>query len=455
MFWQKSNLPIQLSFCLSLLLLTINLFAHPMRITLWHSMAGQPGLALQHVVDRFNHSQQQYEIIAIYKGDYNETMTQLVAAYRAHKAPQIVQILEIGTATMLGAEGATIPVSQLMQQYGHPLNQQNFLQPIADYYSDNQDHLVSLPFNVSSPVLFFNKTAFEQAGLDPNKPPTTWPEVEQYSQQLLKAGVACGFTTAWPAWIQIEAFSAWHNIPYASAANGFESFVVHVLYNNSLVRKHLHALAKWQKQDVFQYGGRGDNATALFTSGHCAMFTQSSGARAGLIQESPFAVGVAALPYWPDVAMAPQNTSIGGASLWVMSGFKPMVYQGIADFFNYLLLPSTQLQWQKETGYIPLTKSAYQLAKQQGYYANNPGAIVAIQSLLNKPPTLYSKGIRLGNFIQIRNINDMAIEAIFSGEMKVDDALNYAEKNANRLLQRFAELVGDLNYLGSNKSRVK
>lgn len=428
-------------FFLSIILFSNSLFAHPIKIIFWHSMTGQPGVGVQHIVDGFNHSQQKYHIVAVYKGDYNESLTQLVAAYRAHQQPALVQILEIGTATMLGAREAIVPVYSLMQQYSHPIDQRIFLAPIADYYSNTQGQLFSFPFNVSSPVLFYNKAEFKQAGLDPDHPPKTWLEVASYGNQLLKSGVPCAYTTTWPAWIQIEAFSAWHNMPYASADNGFDSFKTQVLYNNALVKRQIQTLADWQKTGLFQYGGRADNADALFTSGHCAMFTQSSGGRAGLFAESPFPVGMAPLPYWPDVPGAPQNTSIGGASIWVMTGFKPDVYQGIADFFNYILSPSVQLQWQQDTGYLPLTNEAYNMAKRAGYYQKNPGSAVAIESLLNKPPTAYSKGIRLGNLVQIRNINDTALEAVFSGEMTVDEALAYAQTQADRLLNRFAELV--------------
>jgi len=170
------------------------------------------------------------------------------------------------------------------------------------------------------------------------------------------------------------------------------------------------------------------------------MLTQSSGARAGLMTDSKFAVGVAPLPYWPDVNDAPQNTIIGGASIWVMQGFPAQVYAGVADFFAYMMQPNVQLQWQRDTGYLPLTQAAYALTQQSGFYQQNPGSDVAIKSLLNKPPTVYSKGIRLGNFMQIREVNDTALEAVFSKQMSVKQALSYAQTRANALLKRFAEL---------------
>lgn len=417
-----------------------SLSAHPIKIYFWHAMAGQPGVGLQHIVDGFNQSQHQYQVIAVYKGDYNATMTSLVAAYRAKQQPALCQIFEIGTATMMGAAQAIVPVYQLMQQYHHPIAATDFLAPIAGYYSDAQNHLVSMPFNASSAVLFYNKTAFKQAGLNPDQPPKTWPQVEEMGKRLLKSGQACVYTTAWPAWIQLEELSAWHNIPYASSDNGFASFNVSVLYNNSLIARQIQTLLHWQKSGIFEYGGRGDNADALFTSGHCAMLTQSSGARAGLMTDSKFAVGVAPLPYWPDVNDAPQNTIIGGASIWVMQGFSAQVYAGVADFFAYMMQPNVQLQWQRDTGYLPLTQAAYALTQQSGFYQQNPGSDVAIKSLLNKPPTVYSKGIRLGNFMQIREVNDTALEAVFSKQMSVKQALSYAQTHANALLKRFAEL---------------
>lgn len=421
-----------------LLVMPLLAIGRPITLAFWHSMAGQNFRVLEKIVKQFNSSQQTYRVVLTYKGNYTESLTALIAAYRAEQQPVIAQVVEVGTAMMLASKGAIVPVYQLMKQYDYPLSSKAFLPPIASYYSNAQGELISLPFNSSSPVMYFNKAAFVKAGLNPNKPPRTWPEVEKVGKILQKAGYHCAYTTAWPDWIQLETFSAWHNIPFATQHNGYKGYRVKVLYDNPLIQLQLKTLAKWQKSGLFEYGGAGDNAQSLFTSGRCVMFTQSSGSRATLTHDVKFPVGVAPLPYWPQVKGAPQNTIIGGASLWVMRGFSPTVYQGVADFFHFLLQANIQQEWQRGTGYLPLTKAAYHASQKAGYYQHNPGADVAIKELLNKPPTKNSGGIRLGYFPQIRQLNLTAMEAIFSGSMTVPQALQYATKRADRLLAKFS-----------------
>ncbi len=422
---------------LTLLCVPLFAFARPIKIEFWHSMAGSNVRTLTRLVAQFNKSQSHYRVVLSYKGDYNTALTSLIAAFRAGQQPVIAQVFEVGTATMMASGGAIVPVYQLMAQYHYPLSKKAFLAPIAAYYSTDKGQLISLPFNASSPVFYYNRAAFKKAGLDPNRPPKTWPEVEVMGKKLLKAGYQCAYTTTWPDWIQLETFSAWHNLPFASAANGFAGYQVKVLYDNPLVKLQLATLARWQKEGLFEFGGAGDNAQSLFTSGHCAMLTQSSGTLRTLSKDVSFALGVAPLPYWPQVKDAPQNTIIGGASLWVMRGFSPAVYRGVAEFFHFLLTVKSQQEWQRGTGYLPLTHAAYQASEKDGYYRNNPGSDVAIRELLNKPPTKNSRGIRLGYFPQIRQLNITAMEAIFSGSMTVSEALNYATTRADRLLKKF------------------
>lgn len=429
---------------ITLLLQSVILFAAnpaPKRIsiTFWHSMAGTLGVDVKKITDEFNQSQTKYKVIPIYKGNYPEALTSTVAAFRAGKQPDIVQIFEVGTATMIHPKGVIVPVYKLMRNAGIELKASAFIPAIASYYSNVNGQLLAMPFNSSTPVMYYNKTDFAKAGLDPNKAPKTWPQMKTVSEKLLKAGFKCGFTTAWPSWIQMEAFSAWHNLPFATDSNGFASLNAKVIFNNPVLIHHISTLAKWQKLRIFQYGGREDNAESLFTSGQCVMLMESSGSRSGLVQNTKFKVGVAPIPYWPNVKGAPQTMLIGGASIWALSGHSKAVYQGIAEFFKFLSQPKIQAWWQQATGYLPVTNKAYALSQAQGYYKKNPGALVAIKELENKPPTPNSRGIRLGNYSQIRVINDQALESIWAGAANPTQALDDAVKHDNDLLRRFKE----------------
>lgn len=419
-------------------LLFITCFAHATtNIYFWHSMGGALNNTVQHLTREFNHSQNKYHIIPVYKGNYAETLTSTVAAFRSGQQPTIVQIFEVGTATMINPPGVIVPTYKLMQNAHLKLDANTFIPAVHSYYSDNKGRLLAMPFNSSAAVLFYNKTAFQKAGLDPNTPPKTWPELVTDSKQLLKAGYNCGFSSAWPSWIQIETFSSWQNLPIATENNGFAGANARLIFNNSTVIHQLSSLVNWQHHNIFHYGGREDNALALFTSGQCQMLMESSGSRSGLKQNVNFKLGTAELPYWPQAKGAPQNAIIGGAALWVLTGKTTAQYAGAAAFFKFLSLPSVQAYWQQQTGYIPVTKAAYQLSKRQGFYRKNPGALIAIRELSNKAPKSYTKGLRLGNYSRIRDINCEEIEAAITGSKTPQQAIDDAVRRDNQLLRQF------------------
>lgn len=429
------------------LIITFLLFLLPIpslavtTIYFWHSMGGALGNTVKQLTDEFNHSQHRYRIVPVYKGNYSETLTSTVAAFRAQQQPTIVQIFEVGTATMINPPGVIVPVYKLMHDAGLKLDANAFIPAVHSYYSDDKGRLLAMPFNSSAAVLFYNKTAFQKAGLNPDQPPKTWPELAADSKQLLKAGYSCGFTSAWPSWIQLETFSSWQNLPIATEDNGFNSANARMIFNNATVIHQLTSLVNWQHNNIFHYGGREDNAMALFTSGQCQMLMESSGSRSGLKQNANFALGTAELPYWPHVTGAPQNAIIGGAALWALTGKSAAQYAGAAAFFKFLSSAKVQAFWQQQTGYIPVTKAAYQLSQRQGFYLRNPGAMIAIKELSNKPPKSYTKGLRLGNYSRIRDINCEEIEAAITGSKTPTQAINDAVRRDNQLLRQFQEDV--------------
>lgn len=409
------------------------------KIYFWHSMSGSELTLIQNIVDQFNHSQSKYKVIPIYKGSYNDTLTATVAAFRAHQQPAIVQVFEVGTATMIHPKGIIIPVYQLMKLAKLSLSSKDFLPAVADYYSDTQGRLLGMPFNSSSAVLYYNKNAFKKAGLNPNNPPTTWPQLVEDSKKILKAGFRCGFTTTWPSWIQVETFSAWHNLPLATQDNGFKSIHAKLIFNNAIVVKQIASLTKWEKENIFRYGGREDNAQSLFTSGICAMMMQSSGSAISLKNMVDFDLGVGKIPYWPNVKGAPQNTIIGGAALWALSGFSDNVYKGVAQFFKFLASTPIQIQWQNSTGYIAVTKNAFNKSKKRGDYKKFIGSEIAIEELNNKPPKPYTKGLRLGNYSEIRDIIEEEMEAAITGRKTAKQAMDEAVKRGNKMLEEFEQ----------------
>ena len=406
-------------------------------IQLWHAMPGELGRQLERLVTEFNRTQPDSRIVPVYKGGYTETVTAAIFAVRARNHPAIVQVNEIATATMMAAQGAAYPVFELMREEGEAFDQRAFLPAVTGYYADLAGNLLSYPFNASTPILYYNKDLFRAAGLDSEAPPKTWPELEQTAQKLRSAGVACGFTTHWPSWVNVENFSAYHNLPLATKANGMGGLDAELTINNPTLVRHVAALAEWQKTRLFDYGGRATRAEPKFQSGECAIFIGSSATRADIRANSKFAVGYGMLPYWPEVAGAPQNSIIGGATLWVLRRRPPEEYRAAARFLAFLSRPEVQASWHQNTGYLPITRAAYELTRAQGFYDRNPGTAISIEQITLKAPTENSRGLRLGSFVLIRDAIEDELEQAFAGRKTAQEALDTAVKRGNELLRQF------------------
>ena len=412
-------------------------------IQFWHAMESALGERVNEIASDFNKSQSDYKIVPVFKGTYDQTLAAGIAAYRSGNAPAILQVYEVGTATMMQAKKAVLPVADVFKQAGVPLDTGAFVPTIASYYSDAKTgELVAMPFNSSTPVLYYNKDAFKKAGLNPDEPPKTWDEVAADATKLKAAGMACGYTTAWQGWIQLENYSAWNGLPFATKNNGFDGLDAELDFNKPQQVAHIKQLQDMAKEGTFTYVGRKDEPTAKFYSGDCGIYTGSSGSLGNIAKYAKFSYGTGMMPYDAHIKGAPQNAIIGGASLWVLAGKDPNVYKGVAKFFTYLASPAVAAKWHEDTGYLPVTKAAYDLAKQQGFYQSHPGADTAIKQMLNKPPLSYTKGLRLGNMPQIRTIVDEELEQVWAQKKSPQAALDSAVSRGNELLRRFEKSGG-------------
>jgi len=411
-------------------------------IQFWHAFTGRLAELLDAQVAGFNDSQDAHSVVATPKGNYSEALNAGIAAFRAGEQPTILQVFEVGTATMMNAEGAIKPVYEVMDDAGVEFDPSIYLAAVAGYYTTPDGKMLSLPYNSSTPVLYMNMDALAEAGVEAADAPTTWPEVESILTKLKDAGSECPMTTAWQSWIHLENLSAYHDVPFASEDNGFESVETALSLNGEVQVAHIDMLGRWAKDGLFIYSGRRNEGGARFRSGECALFTESSAGYAGVKAEAEFDFAMAPLPYHPDVEGAPQNTIIGGASLWVMAGKDDEEYAAAADFLNFLSTPEIQAQWHQDTGYLPITTPAYELTKSQGYYDAEPGADIAILQMTGKVPTENSKGLRLGNFDQIRGIIDEELEAVWQGDKDAQAALDSAVERGDELLRRFERTAG-------------
>jgi len=403
----------------------------------WHSMTGANNTGVNELAARFNSAQKQYKVIPVFKGSYPESMTAAIAAFRAGNPPHILQVFEVGTATMMAAKGAIVPVAKVMADAKEPFDPKAYLPTVTGYYSDSKGNMLSYPFNSSTVVFYVNKDAFKKAGLDPEKAPKTWGDFLAAAAKLKASGQECVYTTGWPAWMHIENFSAWHNVPIGTRQNGMAGTDTEFRINSPLHVRHVAVLGDMAKKGLFTYSGRRNEAEGRFASGECAMMTSSTGAQGTIRRTAKFDWSVNFIPYYDDVKGAPQNSIIGGASLWVMAKKPAADYKGVAKFFSFLSQPEIQMYWHTSTGYVPITLAAYEMTKKSGFYEKNPGHELAVKQLTNKPPTDNSKGLRFGNYVQGREVIEEEMEAVFAGTKEAKQAMDDAVRRGNDILRKF------------------
>jgi sn-glycerol 3-phosphate transport system substrate-binding protein len=401
----------------------------------WHAMGGANGERVDKIAADFNATQSEYKVMPSYKGNYTETMTAAIAAFRAREQPHIVQVFEVGTATMMAAKGAVYPVEQMMKDAGEPFDKSIYLPAVISYYQTPGGDLLSMPFNSSTPVLWYNRDAFKKAGV--SAPPKTWSEMKSASEKLVAAGYKCGFTFGWQSWVMIENYSSWHDLPVGTKENGFAGLDTNFTFNNNKVKARIASIADWSKDKLFTYGGRRGDSLSMYTNGECGMWMNSSAYYASIKKQAKFDFAQTMLPLDTDVASSPQNSIIGGATLWVLKGHDKGDYKGVAKFMTYLSSPEVQAWWHQETGYVPITTPAYELSKKQGFYDANPGTETAIKQLSLNQPTANSRGVRFGNFVQVRDIINEEMEAIWNGSKTAAQGLDDAASRGDKLLRRF------------------
>jgi sn-glycerol 3-phosphate transport system substrate-binding protein len=410
--------------------------AQPVEVHLWHSMSGPAGQEINVLAERFNASQRDVRVLPDYKGPYDETLAAALEAGKAGNAPELVQIYEVATASMMANHKIIRPLYQVLSESGVKLDPQSFFPALQAYYGERQGRLEALPFNVSTPVLLYNRDAFKQAGLDPMSPPRTWRDIQAMTVALqTKGATPCGYTTDWQSWIHLENLSAWHNEPFATHGNGIEAPDAELNFNSTFMLRHVSLLSAWARSGLFTYAGRRDEGSVKFQNGECAILTTSSASLAAILEQAKFSVGVAPLPYYDEYAGGPYATMLGGAALWVMQGKKPAQYKASARFLAYLAKPEAQAEWHQSTGYLPVSRAAYELTRKSGFYEKTPGYVVAIQEISGRVGPNAGRGVRLRNFERIRAVLDEQLERVWRQEVAPKDALDQAVAQGNALLQ--------------------
>ena len=409
-------------------------------IQMWMGLTGPNGELLTRFGEDFNKSQNEYRVVVSFKGQYPEQRAAAVAAFRAGNPPHIMQMFDAGSGDMMAAKNAIVPVSEVFRRAGMQFNPADFIAPARGYYGLPNGDLLSMPFNVSTAVLFYNKDAFKKAGLDPNKPPRTWPELIEAAKKIRSTNAAaCGFTTTWLAWIMLEQFNSRHNQQLGTQGNGRGGLDAKLTVNNELNRRMIQTLVDMQKDKSFDYGGRSNDAAAKFISGECAMLTQSSGGLFAIAKDAKFEFGTAQVPFWPDVKGAPYATTIGGASLWVFNAPNRSAneFRGVAKFLEFLKSDKVMTEWAKSTGFLPATNTSFKAMQDEGFFTKNPGRDVPILSLTQGARGDHTNGYRFGRWTEIRDVYHEEVEKALQGNQTAAQALTNFERRGDALLRAF------------------
>lgn len=409
-------------------------------IEMWIGLTGPAQEELIKYGQEFNAAQTEFTANVSFRGQYPEQRAAAFAAFRAGNPPHIMQMFDAGTGDMFGLPRATVPVSEIFKRAGLQFDPSIFLGPARGYYSRPDGTLNSMPLNVSTAVLFYNKDVFRKAGLDPNKAPATWPEMIEAAKKIRQTNAAeCGFSTTWLAWIMLEQFSALHDLPLSTEANGRGGLNAVLNFNDAPRAKMVQTLVDLAKDRSFQYGGRSNDANALFVAGTCGMLLQSSGGHAAIARDLKAEFGVGFLPHWPDVISTPKNGIVGGASLWVFNApnRSDKEFQGVAKFLEFLAQPERLARFAKVTGFLPATNAAYEAMQKENFFAQNPGREIPIQQLTRGTPSANSAGYRFGRWTEIRDFYHEEVERALQGNQTAQAALDNAVRRGNDALRQF------------------
>ena len=409
-------------------------------IVLWHAMSGANGEEVNRLTRDFNASQSEVTLEAVFKGTYPETLTAAIAAYRAGKAPHIVQIFEVGTGTMLQAGPAIKQAWKLAEETGLDLDPEAYIPGVRGYYSLPDGKLASMPFNSSTAVMWYNRDAFDKAGLDPDRPPATYDDYVQAAHALAsKAPTPIASTSAWMTWIQFEEYAAIQNLAYATENDGYDGLGAELLINTKPFVDQLQRFLDLSKDGAFKYTGRDGAPDAIFYSGQAAIGFGSSSGRADIVKNAKFRYAEAFLPTEPPLNPRPNNSIIGGASLWAMTAPKrtEAEYKGVAAFYAFISQPEQVALYAQNTGYVPVTLAGYAATKQAGYFDRNPGTDVPARQLSRGELTPNSRGLRLGRLPEIRAILYEEVEKALQGQQTAQSAMDSAVARGNRVLRDF------------------
>ncbi|MBS3812124.1 MAG: ABC transporter substrate-binding protein [Halanaerobiales bacterium] len=407
--------------------------AEEVEVTWWHAMSGGRLEPVKQLVEEFNQSHPDITVNATFTGSYQETLNKAITAAKAGNPPNIIQTYEVGTQMMWDSP-YVVPIEDLAEP--GEVDWGDYLSVVRRYYTNPEGKLVSMPFNSSTAILYYNKDMFKKAGLDPLNPPSSYAELGKMGRQLIDTEtVEKAITFGWPTWV-FEQTHYWTDNNYVNNGNGREKRATEVLFNQEPGMKIMQTWADWEENDILIYGGREYEPDAAFISQNTAMLVQSTSHLKDIIETAPFEVGTTFLPRpeWGNRG----GTTIGGASLYIFKDNQEKM-DAAWKFVKWLSNTDNAVFWHKETGYFPIRYSALTKLMNQGWFSEHPSYLTAFIQVLTAKESNATSGAIVGRFPQIRDIVDEAVTSIFGGQATVEEALNNAAEEANQVIEQYNE----------------
>lgn len=409
-------------------------------IEFWHAMSGDRIDLIQGIVDDFMAENPNITVEVQYAGSYNDTLNKVISASKAGNAPSVFHSYEIGTLGMINS-GMTVAIDDLAAKFDMEIPWDDFFVPVQSYYKYQGKHY-SMPFNSSTPLVYYNKTLFEKAGLDPENPPRTFSDIRDAAVALKKSGIDTPITWNLHSWY-FEEMHCLQDAPFVNNSNGRgEELPTKVLFNGEAGNKILDWWIGMYNDGLFMDVGPGwSNHRAAFGSGEAAMIMSSSSDVNLLtksLSEKGWELGTG---YLPRPEGADGGVAIGGGSLWMTSNHTPEEELAALKLVTYISSDEPQKAWHKGTGYFPVRKTAMTELEEEGWFEENPNYRTAFDQLLDSPETLNTAGSLLGVFPETRAIIQSKIQECYAGK-PVSTALDEAAAQVNDLIAEWNEVIG-------------
>ena len=401
-------------------------------ITFWHSMGGVNGQAIDALVKKFN-DENKYgiKVESQYQGEYDDSLNKLKSAQIGNMSADLVQVYEVGTRFMIES-GWTVPMQEMIDADKYDVSQ---IEPNLSAYYTIDDKLYSMPFNSSTPIMYYNKDMFDKAGIA--DVPDSLEGIDKIGEQLMsKGGASEVMSLGIYGWF-FEELIGKQGLNYANNGNGRDKTATAVEFDKNGAAKNI--LTEWQKLNKDGYapivGKGGDAGLADFSAGKSAITLGSTASLKQILQDvnGKFNVGTA---YFPKVKESDKGgVSIGGASLWALDNKDPKKLRATWEFVKFLISPESQAYWNAQTGYFPVTTKSQDEQTFKDNIAQYPQFQTAIDQLHDSSPKYC--GALLSVFPEARATVESEIESMLNGKEDVDTAVQKMSDTINKSIKDY------------------